>query len=736
MLASLPVDLSPDGQWVAYTIEDMVSFEPMRDEYRHFTATGVPTAWSELRMEVWVRHTRTGEVKNSGGEQASSWAPVWSPDGQRLAFYSDRGGTAGLWVWEKSSGKTRRISDAIVRPFYEGPLWSVDSRSIISKLLPEGMSLGEAAKLIPTHRPPRIVLKDGTEPSVRVYSSPAQAEAVSAPEGEFWAAIDNIYLGDLAIVDVETGKVKRIARNVKARLVSVSPDGGHVAFLSLTGQRMMNDLRVYSFAEDRLRTAASQIRNPRGIRISWSPDGKLLSYLAAGTRSGVECFILPVDGGEARVLAANDHPSFEGGFRAPIWDASSKTLFFISAGALWKIVVATGETAELAKVPGSTINEIVAPGSTIWSPDNDRSVVVLAQESGRGPGNGFYKIELATGKVTPLLQDDSKRLGGIFTFDVSADGQRFVYGQQDLQRPEDLWMTNARFTAPRQITHVAPIFDEYELGTSRVIEWLDPDGRKLRGSLLLPAGYKEGTRYPLVVHVYEGNGGSKAANQFGLANDHPSLNMHVLATRGYAVFYPDAPLGEGRTLRGAADTVLPGINKVIELGFADPNRLAVMGFSQGSYVTLALLVQTTRFKAAIIGAVTHSDMMSGYLYMDDEGNDSTWNYEQGQGTMGKTPWEDRNRYIENSPVFFFDRVQTPLLMFHGTADPIPLSYPDATFVALRRLGKSVEYAVYAGEGHGISGYSNMVDWWNRQIRWLEKYLNTAQEEQIPAAVSQ
>jgi dipeptidyl aminopeptidase/acylaminoacyl peptidase len=93
---------------------------------------------------------------------------------------------------------------------------------------------------------------------------------------------------------------------------------------------------------------------------------------------------------------------------------------------------------------------------------------------------------------------------------------------------------------------------------------------------------------------------------------------------------------------------MPGVNRLIELGIADPDRLAVMGQSYGSYSVLALVTQTTRFKAAVITAVVESDILAGYLYMNNDGTDGTGYFEEGQGGMGGTPWQYRDRYIENS----------------------------------------------------------------------------------------
>jgi dipeptidyl aminopeptidase/acylaminoacyl peptidase len=99
--------------------------------------------------------------------------------------------------------------------------------------------------------------------------------------------------------------------------------------------------------------------------------------------------------------------------------------------------------------------------------------------------------------------------------------------------------------------------------------------------------------------------------------------------------------------------------------------------------------------------------------------------EEGQGLMGGTPWAFRDRYIENSPIFYLDRVETPLLIIHGSNDDAVASFlGDEVLVALRRLGKQVAFAKYRGEGHDPAewSYANQVDFSNRMIRWFDKYL--------------
>jgi hypothetical protein len=110
-----PINLSPDGEWIAHTIETPERIP--RDGSRRYSSTGFSLAEGDSRMEATVTNARTGDAVRLGGEDGSSWAPVWSPDGNRVAFYSDEGGTAGLWIWEQLARRSTRFPELIVRPF-------------------------------------------------------------------------------------------------------------------------------------------------------------------------------------------------------------------------------------------------------------------------------------------------------------------------------------------------------------------------------------------------------------------------------------------------------------------------------------------------------------------------------------------------------------------------------------------------------------------------------------------
>jgi dipeptidyl aminopeptidase/acylaminoacyl peptidase len=651
-------------------------------------------------------------------------------------------------MWEKSSGRLSQISDAIVRPFnpFEVVRWTPDSRKILVKVLPESLTIEGANSLIhgPSEESGNEVSNNGA--TVTVYSSPAITKQSGAAKDQRDTSrasnqsdINNVYLADLALIDISNGAVQRIASAIKVRWYRISPDGSNIAFLvhkgliSNNSRQSQHDLVVVSLREARSRVLASNIQlSEWAISISWSPDGKLLSYTEGGPQAKGDCYIVPVTGGGPRKVTESPHPRFDGASRSPLWDETGQFLYLLSSNALWKVSVTSGAASEVTKIPNRKLVEVVSPagGGRFWSPDR-RSMYISTRDD-ETKRVGFYKIDLTTGQLTELIEEN-KTYGSylVFNVDVSNDGETVIYYAQDAQHSPDLWMAGVDFKNPRRLTRINPQFDQYIMGECQLVEWESLDGQRLRGALLLPSNYEKAKRYPLIVWVYGGASGSDMVNQFGL--DFGSLyNLQLLATRGFAVLFPDVPLRVGTPMQDLTKTVLPGVDKIVELGIADSQRIGVMGWSYGGYSTLALIVQTTRFKAAVMGAGL-GNLFSMYGQMSKQG--TSWAIawaEEGQGRMGGSPWEFRERYIENSPIFYLDRVQTPLLIVHGTLDRGNSSYlSDEIFVGLRRLGKEVTYAKYEGEGHGILAFANQTDWCNRVIAWFDQHLK--QKSQVSLA---
>jgi len=160
---------------------------------------------------------------------------------------------------------------------------------------------------------------------------------------------------------------------------------------------------------------------------------------------------------------------------------------------------------------------------------------------------------------------------------------------------------------------------------------------------------------------------------------------------------------------------------VIELGIADPQRLGVMGHSNGGYSTLALITRTPRFKAAVMRAGL-GNFVSFYGELSHDGTHYGLSVAESAFGMG-TPWNSLPRYLENSPVLYLDRVETPLLIVHGSRDEAVAPHlAEEVFVDLQRLGKEVVLARYEGEGHSIEGFAHQVDYCNRMLAWFDEHL--------------
>ncbi len=729
--ARSPINLSPDGEWIAHTIEGDGTI-PRDSVSRRYSATGFPFAEGDSRMEATLSNTRTAEVIRLGDASSASWAPVWSPDGNRVAFYSDEGGEAGVWIWDRTTRTATRFPHVIARPLFgfERIEWLPDNHRLLVKILPMGQTVAQANAVervtgqpaVPTPgvqpgSPAVTVRRFDPRDAVDSSTNDTRAPRYTPAEMMRWAEVD------LAILDLRTESVRRVVEQVAVRAYARSPDGRYVAYTISKGgeqgsQQPIFDLVVHDLAGGQSRTLVTNTRLGYGIEWSWSPDSRTIALISSGQLGSGEIVMYNVANGAERSLKRDDIPplSTGEGEYPPLWDARGENLYAVGDSSLWRVNIASGTGTRVSHIPGWQVRSPVWQygSSTIWSSDNGRTVWVTARRSD-GARSGIYAVDSRTGHTRPVV-DEPNTYYSVFNVAASNATGEIAFVSAGQQSLPEIWMLDTKRGQTRQASHINAALDRYPLGDARVIDWQTTDGQPLRGARLLPPGYEAGMRVPLVVWVYGGDMGSRSVNRFGLTGIGAAFNMHVLATRGYAVLYPDAPVREGMTMADHFRTVMPGVDAAIEQGFADPDRLAVMGQSYGSYSTLSLITQTTRFKAAVItAAVIHPDLVAAYL-------ESIGYYERGQGNMGGTIWEYRDRYRYNSPIFLFDRIETPLLIGQGERDG-DLVPSDAIFNALERLGKPVEYRVYQGEGHVITQRANVIDFWQRRLEFLADRLD-------------
>jgi dipeptidyl aminopeptidase/acylaminoacyl peptidase len=727
------LDLSPDGALVAFVLQDPRRAGTMGNRGDYFNDRGVPRG--HTATDVYVADARTGATRRLSDGRGSAWAPVWSPDGRYLAFYSDRDGFARVWLWEPKRDTVIRLSDGIVRPFFgfEQIQWSPDGRRLLVKLVPEGMSLSDMARLLPTNAAPesRGQATPGTGVTARVFtyqpSAPASGEeaarVVTKVNIDSTRSFLNAELADLTLIDVPSGRSRPIARRARAMGYRFAPTGDRVAFTTRqpdagTGMLVYNryDLWVADTAGGPVRILVPRTVQEYGLGFSWSPNGELIAYASEGAVNVVRA----ADGAPQRRFT-QDSLSLGHDYRPPLW-LNDQTILLTAKDTLWRLSLTAGNVTAAGSPRERRLLDIIAPAAT---QQLGGSYVTVAASDRRSKRVSFQRLDLRTGGATSLFEGDFATGGTDLSYqlDVSRDGRVVAFVSQSGTRPPEVWIADADFKRPRELTHLNAQVSRLALGRSRLLEWTGKNGKLIQGALLLPPGYVSGKRYPLVVKVYGGSLLSGRVNRFGL--EEGIDNLQLLASRGYAVLLPDTPLDQGTPMADLAAAVLPGVDSVIALGIADPDRLAVLGHSYGGYSALALAVQSTRFRA-IISSGGFSNLFSQYTEMREDGSvvGIGWS-EHGQGRMGSHPWEQRQRYLENSPFFYLDRVNAPVLLLHGASDRTVLRQrAEETFVGLRRLGKEVTLVFYEGEEHHPGSWSveNATDYWERIFDWLARYL--------------
>lgn len=730
----MPIALSPDSKWLAYTVKDNQRTRSV--DFKTWVRTGIRSVFTGT--DICVVSTATGKSRNLTGGANDNFLPVWSPDGHYLAFLSDRDGAgqSHLWVWDASRDQLRKVSDLSVRQF--GQLeWTLDSKSVIAPVVPYGLSSDAYAERVAVTSESGSMNQGAAVPesTVVLYQSAfietSDKDAISSVPLNL-----DLRLRDLVSVDVTTGKESILVHGKRVGTFLLSPDGSRLAytvpktFEKPGSQQILFDLTTVTLSTHQEQVTASDIRlDYDGSQFRWTFDKQHLVYRTYGTEENTnDCFLASLDGAAPSNLTSLPPGKNGGTAGAPLSDLETGAIYFVRDGALWRTSAAETKAVEVSHVPHRQITQIIAgTANSLWTSDRGASTIVVTHDD-VGKQDGFYRIDLATGDATELLERGQcftcTNLNSGQSTAVARDEKHIIYYAEDAQHDPNLWMSDASFLSPRQLTRLNPQFEHYKMGLPRLISWLSDDGEELHGALLLPVDFQEGKRYPLVVWVYGGARLSDHFNHFGLEGSGP-FNMQLFATRGYAVLFPDAPLHLGTPMTDLGKTVLPGVNKVVEMGIADPEKLGVMGQSFGGYSTLALIVQTKRFKAAL-EADGMGDLLGFYGEMSKSGTAfGTSVEEHGQGLMGGTPWEFRDRYAENSPILYLKRTETPLLIVHGSEDIAVAPFlGDELFVAMRRLGKRADYAKYMGEDHSqfLWSYANQVDFCNRMIAWFERYL--------------
>ncbi len=344
--------------------------------------------------------------------------------------------------------------------------------------------------------------------------------------------------------------------------------------------------------------------------------------------------------------------------------------------------------------------------------DNETKETGIARINGGRPG------------PETLLYGDAMFMG----LSKADEAEVYTYVRQTPQEaPEYYVVFNDALRNGRQLTKTYPEQEEFAWSPGqKLISYVSDKGDTLQAALYLPAGYQEGESYPTVVYIYE----RLTQNLFGYAR--PSFpgggfNRSMYTSNGYAVLMPDIAYELNDPGMSAVWCVLPALDAAEETGIVDPDKVAIHGHSWGGYQTSFLITQTDRFKAAVAGApLTNMISMYSLIYWNTGGTNQAI-FESSQGRLTSGYWDNWDAYKRNSPVYFAQDVETPLLLMHNDEDgAVDFTQGVEYYNTLRRLEKPVIMLQYEGENHGLRKRANQIDYAVRMMEYLDHYLKGAE----------
>ena len=757
------VSLSSDGRRLVYPV-----CAPRRETPNGGAPPGgirgdTPPSWV-AGCRLLIADVRPGRAPAVEEDLGPAWNGRWSPSGTRLAYVATDSGMPSLYV--KEPGRPARLVGR-THPWHL-PWWVDDDRiAYVSPRAPAGGGSG------PAKDTPLLLHSAVRGATVTVYRSPANlspAERKLVPHVDSTTGdpgIPQTWQADFVVCDLRTGTQTVLEKGAgfpyaPPNAVAVSPDGQFIAYnlyhgtvrLDGIGYAVVDVVLTPTGRPAGRRVIAAGVTVSRSDQsLTWSPDGRYLAWYTGGMIDPGNLAVYDTRRREVRPVLPAERPDASRGDSAAHLDAGRWTLasMFLEpvpvwldgrtvvtqvyrgpadtkpelkqATEIWTIDVVSGQERRVGAVPGGAIWGILtrAASSRAWL--HGRELMLWVHTADQDDVLGA--MDLKSGRYRPVT-------GGHYSFLVnsptpiptaSPDGRSALLVRQSVTEPPDVWLQPVDGGPARPLTRLNSGLSFERFGKSVVLDYRNADGKLLHAALKLPADYRPGQRLPLILNTYIVTNWSFVANQFDFESgpDNPLL----LTSRGYAVLMPDVPVESGKTGgEGIAAAVLAGLDAAVRAGYADSARLGLTGHSYGGYAVYSTIVRTERFGAAVVRS-GFADWLPDYLSMSPNGS-SAWGISNAEGPRGPggTLWERRQQFIEDSPLFFFDRVETPVLIVHGTADGVADINAKMAFVALRRLGKDVTLALYEGEDHVQGEYSipNQKDYFERELNWFDRYL--------------
>ncbi len=495
---------------------------------------------------------------------------------------------------------------------------------------------------------------------------------------EYMSNLDGRRYSDVYVIDTTTGEKKKVL--TKARYVfTQSPTGTHFLYYEdgnyftydMTAGKAVNITEKVSAASFVDSDDDHNVDKPPRGSLGWSRDGKSVIL-----SDGFDLWAVKADGSGGENLTVN------------------------------------GRTEGIRYQGMTQYEHDPKPGIDLTKPVY---VTLYGEYTKKG---GIGRIDAGKPGVTRLVWGDC-----LYGTPLKArSAEVFALSKQTAIDYPDYYLTDASFKELKKVTDANPQQKDY-LWTSgvKIVEYSGTAGKKLQGTLYLPANYEPGKKYPTVVYIYEKL--TQGTHQYQPPSYRGGFNRSIYTSNGYAVYTPDIAYRVNDPGKSSVECILPAIDAAVGSTVVDPAKVALHGHSWGGYQTAFAVTQTNKFKCAIAGAPL-TDLISMYssvYWNSGSANQPIFESSQGRFTAGY--WDEQDAYIRNSPVYFAKNVQTPLVILHNDKDgAVDFTQGIEYYNTLRRLQKPVVMLQYKGENHGLAKTENQKDYAVRMREFFDHYL--------------
>lgn len=654
----------------------------------------------------------------------------WAMDKENtvLAFLTDRDDydadepTFNLYGWKAGEPKatpwishksTAGIPEGMAVSDKSGISFSEDGRVVMFgiKEIPEPKKEDEEEE-----EKPKFDLWHWNDP----YPQPQQKSMAQRVRDNTWESVYHldtktfVKLADAEVPDVtllRNGKVAW-AQAIVPYTKLISYDGGYYDIYVIDpkdGKRTLVKKKVFRGAQI----------TPDGKYVEWFEDGDWYVYdVARRTTKNITASL------DVRFEREDwDTPSPAYAYGVAGWTDNEESILVYDRYDIWQIKP-DGSSARMITEGFGRKNDIsfryvrLDPEERTIDP---KKPMLLRATNEETMASGFFE-DRVEGKQPPrklLFADKSFALPR-----KAKNAKILLYSRSSYDEFPDLWISDMDFKEPGKITDLGKQMEPFIWGKAELRNFHSADGMPLKGILIKPENFDPNEKYPLMVYIYETL--HTGFRRFWNPSPGTSVNAPFYVSNGYIMWMPDIEYGTGYPGRDALKCVLPGIQMLVKEGFINPKAIGIQGHSWGGYQIAYMVTQTNIFAAAEAGAPV-SNMTSAYGGIRwASGMVRQFQYERTQSRQGASLWEVPLRYIENSPIFWADKVQTPIMMIHNDEDGAVPWYQGIEYImALRRLGKEAYMFNYNGEAHGLRKRVNQKHWTRCMAEFFDHHLKGA-----------